>query len=220
MTRRKAAIATALAFLLLSGLVHGLWTDRWGNSEVLQSALARVEDVPMQIGSWKAEVQEVDAEPFRRAGAQAHWVRSYTDAKTGASVVVILMCGRAGRMAVHTPEVCYGAAGYELQEGSRPQRIPCGPRDTDQFWTARFGKATTAPLRLCWGWSAGKAWEAPNNPRWHFRGAPFLYKLYVIQDDSVASSPAVTASEQPLTAFFDDFLPALRTALLVDRKAD
>src|SRR5262245_42628544 len=109
LTQRNLAFVTALAVVALSGLVHGLWTDRWGKPAILERALARVNEVPLKVGSWQGTAQDVDVETFRRAGAQAFWVRSYTDSQTGASVLVILMCGRAGRMAVHTPEVCYRA---------------------------------------------------------------------------------------------------------------
>src|SRR5438128_119446 len=102
MSKRTLPVVAACGLLVFSGWVHGLWTDRWGRPEALEQALPRVALVPLQIGPWQAqELHPEDPESFRRAGAQEYWVRRYTHAETGASVSVILMCGRAGRMAVH-----------------------------------------------------------------------------------------------------------------------
>src|SRR5262245_47984638 len=112
MTRLTASLVAAL-LLLVCGLAHGLWTERWSPSEALHHAAARVERVPMEIGPWKATAVETDSAAFFQAGALKYWARSYVDENRKTPVLVILMCGRAGRMAVHTPEVCYRGAGYD-----------------------------------------------------------------------------------------------------------
>ena len=76
--------------------------------------LARVDDVPLEIGDWKAEIEESERSAFLQAGAMATGLRKYTHASSKHSLLVILMCGRAGRMSAHTPEVCYQGAGYKL----------------------------------------------------------------------------------------------------------
>src|SRR5262249_2166850 len=158
---------------------HGVWTNRWQSSEALDEALARVDDVPKAFGSWQAEDEEVDADLFARAGAQAFWLRTYRHAQTGETISVILMCGRSGRMAVHTPDVCYKGSGYELSSSAK--KINIGPADAPaaEFWTGVFVKEKSVDagqLRLFWGWSDGGQWQAPTVPRFTFRGLPFLYK--------------------------------------------
>src|SRR6266446_9220579 len=129
---RRVAIAAALVLIALCGVVHGLRAERWQTSRALEEALARVELAPLEIGDWKAEPQENDVQAFAQAGAQRYWTRLYTNARKGQSVLAILMCGRAGRMAVHTPEVCYRGAGYEL-----------------------YDTPAAAPLRADWGADLG-----------------------------------------------------------------
>jgi hypothetical protein len=209
----RLPILVACGLLAFSGLVHGLWTDRWSRPEALERALARVADVPLALGPWQGkEVVPEDAESFRRAGAQAYRIVNYTHAEKKTSISVVLMCGRAGRMAVHTPEVCYQGAGYELAEAPVPMPLKSA-RGESVFWTARFNKtiSTSADLRLCWAWNAAGDWQAPPSPRWAFRGLPFLYKLYVIQEIRASA-----ADDEALGDFFHYLVPALRTALFAE----
>jgi hypothetical protein len=147
---------------------------------------------------------------FALAGARSYWVRTYTHRTSGASVLTVLMCGRAGKMAVHTPEVCYRGAGYDLPD--TPTAIVL--RDESDalagtFWTARFAKqtGTTRDLRLYWAWNAGDEWQAPANPRWEFRGRPYLYKLYASHELTGPSDADATAE------FLRELLPVLKETL-------
>ena len=128
---RNAAILIALGILTASGLVHGFWSERWNPSTALEEAAARVEEVPLTAGDWKAET--VDSEPsvFFQAGARRYWTRCYVNPKKKGTFFVILMCGRSGRMAVHTPEVCYRGAGYEM--GGDTQTFVAKSADGDKF---------------------------------------------------------------------------------------
>ena len=206
---RKLPVIAALAVLVFSGLVHGLWTDRWGRPAALEDALARVERVPLSFGPWQGRPLDSDQDSFERTGAQAYWVRQYTNAHTKRSVSVILMCGRAGRMAVHTPQVCYSGAGFDMLRP--PAQYPVAfDGKQGRLWTARFAKPNTpgSELRLCWAWNARGVWEAPSSPRWSFRGEPFLYKLYVIEEGAAYSSNAAAQAD-----VLADFLPHLFVVL-------
>src|SRR2546430_540911 len=78
------------------------------------------------------------------------------------------------------------------------------------LWTARFAKPNTpgSELRLGWAWNARGTWEAPSSPRWSFRGEPFLYKLYVIEEGAAYSSNAAAQAD-----VLADFLPHLFVVL-------
>jgi hypothetical protein len=138
-------------------------------------------------------------------------MRSYRNLRHNGTVTVILMCGRAGRMSVHTPEVCYRGAGYEMHGAPAPLTVKSeGSGQQDTLWTARFTKhaGVAADLRLYWAWNADGAWQAPASPRWTFRGEPFLYKLYVSQDGQDA-----TGSGEAAHGFLRRFLPEAREFL-------
>ncbi len=207
MTRTHATVV-ALLLLLAGGLLHGLCAERWTPSPLLEEAVARVAQVPLEIGDWQGKAESDDVESFDMAGARGYWTRIYTHRRSGTRVLVILMCGRPGRMAVHTPEVCYRGAGYDMPDDATRQPLETG----GAFWTAIFSKPAdmNSGLRLFWAWSTDGTWEAPANPRWQFRGQPFLYKLYVAHDLAGADAgPAGDAGAE----FLRPLLPALQQAL-------
>lgn len=211
--KRLVAVVIALLVLIVSGLLHGLASERWQTKPALTEAAARVAKVPMDIGPWRADSVEADEAAFYQAGALAHWTRSYVNVKTKERYLVILMCGRSGRMAAHTPEVCYRGAGYEMERDaqilavSTSQGVLLGT-----FWSARFSKDAGAGsgLRLLWSWRAKDTWQAPAQPRWDFGGEPFLYKLYLSHDEAGPGS----ASTAAITDFLRHFLPELNKTLL------
>jgi hypothetical protein len=211
--RRALPIATGFALLLLCGVVHGLWTGRWQDSQLLEAAAARVEDVPLAFGNWKGKALPVDLDEFAQAGARGYWMRLYTNRQTGVNATALLMCGRWGKMSVHTPDLCYRGVGYEiLGEAVRlPVRVP--GEAPIEFWTARFrkqGLAGTRYLRIAWAWSDGGPWRAPTSPRWTFAGSPFLYKLYVVRD---VTAEAESLEIDQTLEFLNAFHPELRKAL-------
>jgi hypothetical protein len=211
MSSRNTAFLVALALLLASGvLYHVLAKD----SAQLDPAAERVALVPSVIGDWQGTDEAADRESFEQAGAKGYWMRAYVNARTKESVLVILMCGRPGKMSVHTPEVCYRGAGFDLHD----EPTTCSLRtsagaELGSFWTAQFTKKGDRPtsLRLYWAWNARGVWEASPSPRWQFRGEPFLYKLYVSHDMSrqqgVAPGADVTAR------FMREFVPVLERTL-------
>jgi Protein of unknown function (DUF3485) len=210
MSSRNRAILAALAMLLLSGVLYAALAQ---DSAQLDAAAERVALVPTTVGDWRGTDQETEREAFEQAGAKGYWMREYVNSRSKETVLVILMCGRTGKMSVHTPEVCYRGAGFEM----RDQPASCSIRGADaelgSFWTAQFTKKGDRPanLRLYWAWNAQGQWDASPAPRWQFRGSPFLYKLYVSHDmgrqQSVAPGADVTAQ------FMREFLPVVETTL-------
>jgi hypothetical protein len=209
------------ATVLLTGWVHGLWSGRWQPNHELIEAVGRVDKVPLKVGDWNAETETSDDSEFYQAGAMSYWTRRYTHARTKESVLVILMCGRAGRMSVHTPEVCYQGAGFSLAGAPEPWTIKwqeISSEATATFWTAQFRKdgTTSTPLRLLWGWNSRGDWQALKNPRWDTKGEPFLYKMYISLDG--ASEPRRNQEAQPADMrraqeFLHEFLPRMQEAL-------
>jgi hypothetical protein len=208
MNSRTISFLAAAIILLASGITCHLLA---GDSEQLDAAAARVADVPRVVGDWRGRDEEVDEAAFAMAGAKSYWTRSYVNERTKDAVLVILMCGRPGRMAVHTPEVCYGGAGYELRE--EPSVVDVKDLAGSQWWHAIFSKKTTAPqrLRLFWAWNSQGNWHASAAPRWQFRGEPFLYKLYVSRDTT--KQPALSPQADPALDFLRVFVPALQRSL-------
>jgi hypothetical protein len=192
--------------LLAFGVAEGRWTGRWTKGGTVQEAAARLDQVPLSFGEWQGEARELDARQVTKAELSGHLMRQYTHKASGTTLSILLVCGRPGPVAVHTPDVCYGGVGFALV-GS-PTRDPVTPKGANSFKIGKFQKVD-APvpeyLRIFWAWSGdGHVWTAPDNPRLTFASLPALYKLYVIRQ--------VTDLNQSLDAdpgmdFLRQFLP-------------
>lgn len=204
---RKLPLLTALPLLVGAGVAEGLWTNRWTSAAALQTAAGRLADVPPSAGAWEGETLPLEKRQADLAGLRGYLYRRYAHATTGDTLSVLVVCGRPGPVAVHTPDVCYGGAGFE--KAGRPERWNAGHLDAGaQFWSARFKKpgVTGEQLRIRWAWATAGPWQAADNPRLAFAGSASLYKIYLIQQ--------VTGTEDSAAEdFLRRFLPQLRQAL-------
>jgi len=158
-----------LAFLLLtfSGTVQGLWTCRWGPAANLEAAAACCDRMPMSLGDWEGHATPIDTRQLDVAEAVGHISRQYVHRHTGQPVSVLLVWGRPGPIAVHTPDVCYQGIGYQLLGKPENSRILSdSDNSADEFWTARFSKQQAAPdaLRIFWSWRDRGPGERPTIP--------------------------------------------------------
>jgi hypothetical protein len=208
MTRIHATLLT-LVLLVAGGAIHGFYSERWRPAVDLEYGVEHLAQVPLEFDGWVAEERESKEAEFNRAGARGYWTRMYR--KDGQEILVILMIGRPGRMAVHTPEVCYRGAGFEISGPPKAHEIGDGVAKgaKPMFWTATFRKAgvTTTELQLYWGWNGGDGWKSPKSPRWDYAGRPALCKLYLSQLRSGA------ADEHHVDEFLQQFLPLVDKAV-------
>lgn len=207
---RFLPLATGLALLLAASVVHGVWTQRWQPSRALDVAAARLEHVPLQIGDWQGHDVPMEPEVLERSGLTACWTRRYVHERNGRSITVVLMCGRAGPTSVHTPEACYGGAGYERIGTTGRHAVM---HASAEFWAADFRKdnpAVPAHLRIFWAWSGDGNWSAPNYPRLTFARQDALFKLYALRETSGEHEPY---SSDPCVEFLRVFLPMLKPTL-------
>ena len=59
----------------------------------------------------------LDPSVARTAGASQHIIRDYLDEKSGEKASALIVYGLGVTVHLHTPEVCYPAAGYQLVKG-------------------------------------------------------------------------------------------------------
>src|SRR5262249_36715298 len=211
-------ILIVFAFLIVaaSGLVQGTWSGRWVPSQELERARERLEEVPTQVGEWEmTEEKEVPLKEQQIAGMAGYRSRVYVNRRTNHSVSVLLVCGRPGAIAVHTPDVCFEGAGYRRAGNqSRDSLVLACRGHKAEFLRVRFVRHESGipiPLLVYWGWNGTGSWTAPERPRLEFWKLSVLYKLYV--------SRIVTEEEadpEPCFEFLREFLPALHTALFTE----
>jgi hypothetical protein len=230
MTRWIFAAVASLA-LVGAGIVHGFWTDRWRPSSEVEEAADRLSAVPTSCGDWgpPPEGQDVKVKPDQvGAGVAGCLQRKFVNRVTGQTVVIALVNGRPGPVATHTPEVCYVASGYTVDD-KRAVRLGRSDRG-GQFWTsvaARTRGVDQTKLRLYWAWNGGDGWTASADPRGQFSRFryPVLHKLYVLRDLSNVPPPTAAPNTSVVTdhgyplrdevceSFLEAFLPELDRAL-------
>jgi len=212
--KRWLYAAAASAALIGTGLVHGLWTERFSPADDTRRAAERLTTVPARVGEWEGtDIQPGPPVP----GVAGSLQRSYFNRRLGATVVIALVTGRPGPVATHTPEACYGASGYRVGERRAV------PLDTNgrpaQFWTSVATKSSVTEetrLRLYWAWNGGEGWTASADARMEFPRFryPVLHKLYVLRDLSGSGEAAdQSKADEACEAFLKELLPKLDEAL-------
>jgi hypothetical protein len=212
---RNLVIPTAVLILLITGVAHGLRTNRWYAPPDLQAAGKRLESVPVVIGDWESTPESVDPRQLEVAEVTAHLARRYVKRSTGDEVHLLILCGCPGPVALHPPTLCYRGIGYHLQ--TDPESYP-----VENSAGAALGTLKTVclvkddpaaePLRIFWAWSNGGAFCAPDNPRYMFSRSDYLYKVYVVRRLRQANGPL---QGDPAAAFVRELLPILQKNLSV-----
>ncbi|MFO0842140.1 MAG: exosortase-associated EpsI family protein [Gemmataceae bacterium] len=221
---RLMPVATAVTLLVAYGLADGYWTDRWSLSRELADAPARLTEVPLRVGEWEGEERELDPRQARQGEIKGSILRRYANRATGEALSVLLVCGRPGPIAVHSPDVCLGGAGFELQrEAARRPISGPGLSGEDAFWEGRFHKPAEAVpevIDVYWSWNGGDGWKAVKSPRLFFARERVLYKLYVTRAvdrpdaaPAAASEGAAGETRDPSRQFLTVFLPEVSRAL-------
>jgi hypothetical protein len=188
--QRSVVTALAIVAVLVTGIVHGVWTGRWAISDEPGASVARLPNVSMELGDWQG--QTLDAESQQLGDASGCLLRRYTNKFTGASVTVFLLCGRPGPVAIHPPDSCYAAGGYEVLTPSHFKAPAEAGAAAAEFRVARMRKKRAgeqSQLRIFWSWNDGNGWRVPSNPRWTFAWSRVLFKLYLVRELSDFEEP-------------------------------
>ncbi len=213
---RRSLFLTALAVTLvaLHGLVHGWWSGRWSDSDDPHGAARRLAALPMTINEWDGEPMAIDAKHQAIGEICGYVSRRYIHRRHKTVLSLLIVWGRGGPIAVHTPDVCYRGAGFELEGTPERRSFAFRTRAVPaEFWAASFRKRGEQVAQLCifWGWNDNQGWKAPTHPRLAFGGTSLLYKLYVVRETSTAAEGNMEAD--PGAEFLRLLLPVLDTVM-------
>ena len=201
------ALFSCGGLIIASGLIYGVITDRWIDPEDLEKAASNLQSFPLEFGSWKGEVLNQGNE--KNSGLAASISVTYHHQLTGKQVTVFLGCGRPGKVSIHTPDVCYAASGFDVEQPSTESFSTGSDSKSGRLFTARFKKnkgGEQTLLRIYWTWYADGEWTVSENPRIQYHGHKILYKLYVIHElDNLGDPPSPEVCA--------DLLPKLSQAL-------
>ncbi len=210
--RRYFPVATALVLIIAAGVGHGLATNRWGAADP-GPGTGNVAGVPEVVGPWVGRELATDPQQLARGNILAACSRRYENRVTGASLQMLLVFGPTGPITVHTPDLCYPGAGYEIVGVPAGTSLPSAGGVSGEFRTAKARKeepGRVTYLRLLWAWNAAAGWEAPEYPRLALSHSPMLYKLYVVQEMVTPDQPLLN---EECTDFLQRFLPLLPPVL-------
>jgi len=210
MTIRTSHLVTVAVILFGTAVCHGYWSNRWASltgGDFDPDVLASID---AKIGDWEggevATLQEGGQRPYSMA-------RRFTNHQLGKSVTVSFISGVPGKVATHTPDVCYPGSGFKMRTDIKSTQIPLGEGKSADFYVSEFQKTTASgsdALRVRWTWTRdGSSWVAPKSPRWEFGRAAVIHKLYVVhpvgEDD--------TTDERVYEAFAADLCERLGARL-------
>ncbi len=209
----------ALGVLAAVGISQGIRPDRTSASAEVQSAKLRLGHVAPSSGRWRSQELAIDRRELDGAEIDGCLLRRYSR-DDGRAVTAMLVCGRPGPIAVHTPDVCYAGAGFRMEQPATHFVVDLGDRsETADFWSATFSKpGVLLPVRyqILWSWSSSLAWKAEDNPRLAFASSPVLFKLYLIRELPSNDPGGVDGST---VDFLLGFLPTIREAVFDPRPA-
>jgi hypothetical protein len=208
---RVLPVLLVVPLLLAYGVAEGLWTDRWQLSPELEQAPRRLAHLPHSLGPWQGTDDELGPRQARQAELRGHLLRRYVHPE-GETLTVLVVCGRPGPIAVHSPHVCYGGAGYTPAR-RRARHLVEAEGLSAEFWAERYKKAGAAvpePLQIYYSWNAGDGWVAAESPRPRFARARALYKLYVVRR---LPRPDEPDEHDPIPGFLRLLVPPLEHCL-------
>ena len=209
------SVVLAVGLTILSGVIHGEMTGRWGPSDVMAVAVNRFDALPKHFGGWylKDEIKLDDyaEQVLQCAGYINH---QYVHQDTGEIVNVAVLLGPTGPISVHTPEICYSSRAYKQVGPRRQVSVETSSGMKDALWVVDFQSTTLESyrLRVYYAWTAEERWLASSQPRFDFAGQPYLFKLQL-----AALLPPHDDEKQGdvCRRFLEDFLPVVREQLLV-----
>lgn len=225
---RLLPLVLAIGLTVAAGVVKLSWSAPTD----LRATLARLDNVPMNVGDWVGTARPFDQKEVDSAGIKGGVLRTFRKASTGEDVTMMIVCGAPGPISVHTPDVCYGSAGFKMLTERMPKPIRPAARKpaadakgtgaAADFWTLRMRKDAAAipqDLEVTFGWSDNGTWQAPErDARLVYAGSPALFKLYVVRAVDPASPLAGPVPESdPSVDFLKALVPELNKALFPPR---
>jgi hypothetical protein len=198
-------VAVGIGITVLTGIVYGRLTQRWGPGPDLLAAAAHIASMPREIGDWQLLSEEpIDANVLEILSCAGHVNRNYVNRQTGQTISIAILVGPSGPISVHTPEICYSSREYTAMGPRTRKLLTDGDGRTHSFWSLSFRPNIESidQLRVCYAWSEDAGWIAAESPRLEFAGRRLLRKLQIA---SVVSTVASDNTVDPC----QDFLSAL-----------
>jgi EpsI family protein len=118
-------------------------------------------DLPLQLGDWEGTPEALDPQIARNTGCTDYVFRTYQNRITGARVGVIVLYGPGEEVYIHSPALCYPAAGYASGSAEVTRTVRAGDA-AYPFSTAVYSKGEGSGVErqeVYWAWGIGGRWQ-------------------------------------------------------------
>ena len=205
----------AVGVTLYSGLMHGRIRHEFGLGRDLTEQTRLVESLPKSFGvlsdgrpAWvlAGEPKRMADEVVQLLECAGHFQASYRSTLRPEWIVqVLLMVGPSGPLLVHSPGVCYPAAGNVKIGEVDVLKLRSEEGRVLELRVMHFTRPNLdgVTLRVGYTFSNGYDWESPTNVRQYFAGEPFLYKLQL--QTMLPSGYELTEDQDPISEFAKHF---------------
>jgi EpsI family protein len=168
------------ALLVSSGAIR-LWHARRvrETAESGRTSAFPLKELPLTLGNWRGADAILDPRIAQHTGASDAVFRRYVDQATGATVEVIVLYGPAVELFIHTPEVCYSAAGY-TQSGVSGRRVVTTRGVAAPFQSLVFEKGQGGDadiLEVYYSWRHQGHWTPELGMMKQIERIPGMYKV-------------------------------------------
>jgi Protein of unknown function (DUF3485) len=205
-----------LGILVGSELFHGQWTDRWRLSNEPEASCAKLpkQNEAMIVGDWMGHPSAPLSDEDIVIGEIAGYFYQVFTHPRGHVVRVLVVCGRPGPIAVHTPEVCLGGEGFALANPKERLTVALPPPNKPaEFWVGQFFRYDSGirkDRRQFWTYGTNGSWSAEENPRFSFARFPALYKIYIMRHMPRKDEKL---EDDPTLEFIKVFMPEMQRRL-------
>ncbi len=212
------SLCLLVGLTVISGLVQGKLTNRWGVPQDMQAAAERFKRIPTEFGEWQLQKEEKMSDLIVETLQCSGYINgSYVNRSTGEVVSAFVILGPPGPISVHTPEICYSSKNYAITESRSRVKVGNPNTSRDELWamTLRSHDVSADLLRVYYGWANAGQWTAPESPRFTYGGDSLLFKIQL-----ASYLPPDTNLKQDDTCrrFLQAFLPVLNEALFSEQK--
>ena len=207
-----SGVIVVVVLTLLSGVIQGRMSNRWGPTRDALAAAKKLNDIPSQFGNWRlTSSDEITQSTLRMLECAGYVLRTYENQETGETVRMTVLLGPSGPMSVHTPEICYSSRDYTIHETRHQVPIEIDG-SSESFWALTFqaNSLDADMLRVYYAWNPGDHWSAPDDPRFAFADRPFLYKIELASSLPPGADPEAA---DPCHRFLKDFVPLAKPHL-------
>ena len=209
----SSALVVAIFLTLVSGVLHGRFSQRFSRSQALDDAAERLKQLPTEFGPWRLESRKELSESAQAMLECAGYVHgTYVNGTSGHLITLAVIVGPHGPISVHTPEICFPSRNYKQQSDRERVDLETDGSLADAFWAVTFRSTTLDShlLRSYYAWNMGDKWQAPESARLTFSGEPFLYKVQL----AFKAPPGTNLdTHDACLQFLRDFVPVFRSTV-------